>query len=107
MSGESKLVFHEADARAMAALFSEKATLVGNFIPDVNDAIASAVKDWTGESREVCDAALKRLEARGEALCTLLTSASEAMTKFTKKATRPRSRPSPISTPGFRSSFKE
>ncbi len=82
MSGESKLVFHEADARAMAALFSEKATLVGNFIPDVNDAITSAVKDWTGESREACDAALKRLEARGEALCTLLTSASEAMTKI-------------------------
>ena len=78
----AKLVFHEADACAMASLFSEKAALVGSFIPDVNDAIASAVKDWTGESREASDAALKRLEERGEALCTLLTSASEAMTKI-------------------------
>ena len=64
----------------MAALFSEKATLVGNFIPDVNDAIASAVKDWTGESREACDAALERLKKRGEELSELMTAASEAST---------------------------
>lgn len=80
MSGDSMLIFHEADASAMAELFSQKATLVRNFIPDVSSAVTTAVGDWTGESREACDAALERLKKRGEELSELMTAASEAST---------------------------
>lgn len=38
MSSDSMLVFHEAEASEMANLFSQKATLVRDFIPDVNSA---------------------------------------------------------------------
>ena len=88
MSSESMLVFHEADAAAMASLFSQKAALVGNFMPDVSDTITSTVDDWTGESREACDAALKRLEERGKQLCELLTLASEAMAKIQEEGNK-------------------
>ena len=38
--------------------------------------------DWTGESRQACDGALKRLEKRGEELADVLTAAAEAMEKI-------------------------
>ncbi len=79
MSGDSMLIFHEAEASEMANLFSQKASLVRDFIPDVNSAVTKAVDDWTGESRKAFEEALKRLEKRGEELSKLLTEASKAM----------------------------
>ncbi len=46
---------------------------------DIRDSVTNAVGDWTGESRTACDAAIKRLEERGEELAELLVSASRAM----------------------------
>ena len=79
MSGDSMLIFHETEASEMANLFSQKASLVRDFIPDVNSAVTKAVDDWTGESRKAFEEALKRLEKRGEELSKLLTEASKAM----------------------------
>ena len=79
MSSNSLLSFNDASATSLAEVFDQKAALVRAFIPDVRDSITSAVGDWTGESRTACDAALKRLEERGEELAALLTSASHAM----------------------------
>lgn len=79
MSSDSMLIFHEAEASEMANLFSQKASLVRDFIPDVNSAVTKAVDDWTGESRKAFEEALKRLEKRGEELSKLLTEASKAM----------------------------
>ena len=79
MSGDSMLIFHEAEASEMANLFSQKASLVRDFIPDVNSAVTKAVDDWTGESRKAFAEALERLEKRGEELSNLLTEASKAM----------------------------
>ena len=44
--------------------------------------IKAAVGDWTGESRQACDAALKRMEERGKELADLLTAAADAMEKI-------------------------
>ena len=79
MSSNSLLSFNDASATSLANTFEQKAALVRAFIPDVRDSITSAVGDWTGESRTACDAAIKRLEERGEELAALLTSASHAM----------------------------
>ena len=79
MRSDSMLVFHEAEASEMADLFSQKATLVRDFIPDVNRAVIKAVDDWTGESRKAFAEALERLEKRGEELSKVLDEASKAM----------------------------
>ena len=78
------LVFQEANATQMAEVFRKRVAVVKNFIPDVSDGIKSSVGDWTGESRQACDAALKRLEERGEELAELLTAAADA--RFSPKA---------------------
>ena len=67
MSSDSMLVFQEANATQMAEVFRKRVAVVKNFIPDVSDGIKSSVGDWTGESRQACDAALKRLEAHPNA----------------------------------------
>lgn len=82
VSSESKLVFREADALAMADLLSERAALVRGFVPGVDDAVTGAVGDWTGQSRRACDAALKRLKERGDELSDVLASASDAMMRI-------------------------
>ena len=74
MSSDSMLVFKEASATEMAQAFRQR-------VPVVAD-IKAAVGDWTGESRQACDAALKRMEERGEELADLLTAAAEAMDKI-------------------------
>ena len=79
MSSDSMLVFQEANATQMAEVFRKRVAVVKNFIPDVSDGIKRSVGDWTGESRQACDAALKRLEERGEELAELLTAAADAM----------------------------
>ena len=68
MSSDSMLVFEEASATEMAQAFRQRVPVVKEFIPDVAADIKAAVGDWTGESRQACDAALKRLEERGEEL---------------------------------------
>lgn len=88
MSGDSMLIFHEAEASEMANLFSQKASLVRDFIPDVNSAVTKAVDDWTGESRKAFEEALKRLEKRGEELSKLLTEASKAMEEIKEAGNR-------------------
>lgn len=65
MSSDSMLVFHEAEASEMADLFSQKAALVRDFIPDVNRAVIKAVDDWTGESRKAFAEALDAFGERG------------------------------------------
>ena len=82
MSSDSMLVFEEASATEMAQAFRQRVPVVKEFIPDVAADIKAAVGDWTGESRKACDAALKRLEERGEELADLLTAAAEAMDKI-------------------------
>lgn len=79
MSSDSMLVFEEASATEMAQAFRQRVPVVKEFIPDVAAEIKAAVGDWTGESRQACDAALKRLEERGEELAELLTAAADAM----------------------------
>ena len=79
MSSDSMLVFEEASATEMAQAFRQRVAVVKEFIPDVAADIKAAVRDWTGESRQACDAALKRLEERGEELAELLTAAADAM----------------------------
>ena len=79
MSSDSMLVFEEASATEMAQAFRQRVAVVTEFIPDVAADIKAAVGDWTGESRQACDAALKRLEERGEELAELLTAAADAM----------------------------
>lgn len=79
MSSDSMLVFKEASATEMAQAFRQRGPVVKEFIPDVAAEIKAAVGDWTGESRQACDAALKRLEERGEELAELLTAAADAM----------------------------
>lgn len=79
MSSDSMLVFEEASATEMAQAFRQRVPVVKEFIPDVAADIMAAVGDWTGESRQACDAALKRLEERGEELAELLTAAADAM----------------------------
>ena len=87
MSSDSMLVFEEASATEMAQAFRQRVAVVKEFIPAVaadikaavSDGIKSSVGDWTGESRQACDAALKRLEERGEELAELLTAAADAM----------------------------
>ena len=79
MSSDSMLVFKEASATEMAQAFRQRVPVVKEFIPDVAADIKAAVGDWTGESRQACDAALKRMEERGEELADLLTAAAEAM----------------------------
>ena len=79
MSSDSMLVFKEASATEMAQAFRQRVPVVKEFIPDVAADIKAAVGDWTGESRQACDAALKRLEERGEELAELLTAAADAM----------------------------
>ncbi len=79
MSSDSMLVFEEASATEMAQAFRQRVPVVKEFIPDVAADIKAAVGDWTGESRQACDAALKRLEERGEELAELLTAAADAM----------------------------
>lgn len=71
MSGDSLLSFNDASATSLASTFEQKAALVRAFIPDIRDSVTSAVGDWTGESRTACDAAIKRLEERGEELAEL------------------------------------
>ena len=82
MSSDSMLVFEEASATEMAQDFRQRVPVVKEFIPNVSADIKAAVGDWTGESRKACDAALKRLEERGEELADLLTAAAEAMDKI-------------------------
>lgn len=82
MSSDSMLVFEEASATQMAQAFRERVSVVKDFIPDLSADITGAVGDWTGESRKACDAALKRMEERGEELAELLTAAAEAMDKI-------------------------
>lgn len=82
MSSDSMLVFKEASATEMAQAFRQRVPVVKKFIPDVAADIKAAVGDWTGESRQACDAALKRMEERGEELADLLTAAAEAMEKI-------------------------
>lgn len=82
MSSDSMLVFEEASATEMAQAFRQRVPVVKEFIPNVSADIKAAVGDWTGESRKACDAALKRLEERGEELADLLTAAAEAMDKI-------------------------
>ena len=82
MSSDSMLVFEEASATEMAQAFRQRVPVVKEFIPNVSADIKAAVGDWTGESRKACDAALKRLEERGEELADLLTAAAEAMEKI-------------------------
>lgn len=82
MSSDSMLVFEEASATEMAQAFRQRVTVVKEFIPDVSADIKAAVGDWTGESRQACDAALKRMEERGEELADWLTAAAEAMEKI-------------------------
>ncbi|GAA9113949.1 hypothetical protein BTM330_15560 [Helicobacter pylori] len=82
MSSDSMLVFEEASATEMAQAFRQRVPVVKEFIPDVSADIKAAVGDWTGESRKACDAALKRLEERGEELADLLTAAADAMDKI-------------------------
>ena len=82
MSSDSMLVFKEASATEMAQAFRQRVPVVKEFIPDVAADIKAAVGDWTGESRQACDAALKRMEERGEDLAELLTAAAEAMDKI-------------------------
>ncbi len=82
MSSDSMLVFKEASATEMAQAFRQRVPVVKEFIPDVAADIKAAVGDWTGESRQACDAALKRMEERGEELADLLTAAAEAMDKI-------------------------
>lgn len=82
MSSDSMLVFYEASATQMAQAFRQRVPVVKEFIPDVSAEITAAVGDWTGESRQACDAALKRLEERGEELADLLTAAADAMDKI-------------------------
>ncbi|MGP1496956.1 MAG: 1-deoxy-D-xylulose-5-phosphate synthase [Schaalia odontolytica] len=82
MSSDSMLVFEEASATQMAQAFRERVSVVQELIPDVAADIKAAVGDWTGESRKACDAALKRMEERGEELAELLTAAAEAMDKI-------------------------
>ena len=82
MSSDSMLVFEEASANQMAQVFRQRVSLVKDFIPDVADGVHSAVGDWTGESRQACDEALKRMETRGEELADLLTAAADAMEKI-------------------------
>jgi hypothetical protein len=82
MSSDSMLVFKEASATEMAQAFRQRVPVVKEFIPDVAADIKAAVGDWTGESRQACDAALKRMEERGEELADLLTAAAEAMEKI-------------------------
>ena len=79
MSSDSMLVFEEASATEMAQAFRQRVPVVKEFIPDVAADIKAAVGDWTGESRKACDAALKRMEERGEELADLLTAAAKAM----------------------------
>ena len=79
MSSDSMLVFEEARATEMAQAFRQRVPVVKEFIPDVAADIKAAVGDWTGESRQACDAAVKRLEERGEELAELLTAAADAM----------------------------
>ena len=76
------LVFEEACATEMAQAFRQRVLVVKDFIPDVSADIRAAVGDWTGESRQACDGALKRLEKRGEELADVLTAAAEAMEKI-------------------------
>lgn len=82
MSSDSMLVFEEACATEMAQAFRQRVLVVKDFIPDVSADIRAAVGDWTGESRQACDGALKRLEERGEELADLLTAAADAMEKI-------------------------
>ena len=82
MSSDSMLVFEEASATQMAQVFRQRVSTVKDFIPDVADGVTSAVGDWTGESRRACDAALKRMEERGEELADVLTAAADAMEKI-------------------------
>ena len=82
MSSDSMLVFKEASATEMAQAFRQRVPVVKEFIPEVAADIKAAVGDWTGESRQACDAALKRMEERGEELADLLTAAAEAMDKI-------------------------
>jgi hypothetical protein len=82
MSSDSMLVFKEASATEMAQAFRQRVPVVKEFIPDVAADIKAAVGDWTGESRQACDAALKRMEERGEELADLLTAAADAMEKI-------------------------
>lgn len=82
MSSDSMLVFKEASATEMAQAFRQRVPVVKEFIPDVAADIKAAVGDWTGESRQACDAALKRMEERGEELADLLTAAADAMDKI-------------------------
>ena len=82
MSSDSMLVFKEASATEMAQAFRQRVPMVKEFIPDVAADIKAAVGDWTGESRQACDAALKRMEERGEELADLLTAAADAMDKI-------------------------
>ena len=82
MSSDSMLVFEEASATEMAQAFRQRVPVVKEFIPNVSADIKAAVGDWTGESRQACDAALKRMEERGEELAELLTAAAEAMDKI-------------------------
>ena len=82
MSSDSMLVFKEASATEMAQAFRQRVPVVKEFIPDVAADIKAAVGDWTGESRQACDAALKRMEERGEELADLLTAAAKAMEKI-------------------------
>lgn len=67
------LVFEKACATEMAQAFRQRVLVVKDFIPDVSADIRAAVGDWTGESRQACDGALKRLEKRGEELADVLT----------------------------------
>ena len=82
MSSDSMLVFKEASATEMAQAFRQRVPVVKEFIPDVAADIKAAVGDWTGESRQACDAALKRMEERGEELADLSTAAADAMEKI-------------------------
>ena len=82
MSSDSMLVFKEASATEMAQAFRQRVPVVKEFIPDVAADIKTAVGDWTGESRQACDAALKRMEERGKELADLLTAAADAMEKI-------------------------
>ena len=82
MSSDSMLVFKEASATEMAQAFRQRGPVVKEFIPDVAADSKAAVGDWTGESRQACDAALKRMEERGKELADLLTAAADAMEKI-------------------------
>ena len=92
MSSDSMLVFKEASATEMAQAFRQRVPVVKEFIPDVAADIKAAVGDWTGESRQACDAALKRMEERGEELADLLTAAAEAMDKILAEGQRAESK---------------